>query len=148
MLAMLTLIMLHLQGGGIRLWAPKSGKVQDPDTPLDAILAYQMKHKDCVPVHIAAYTVDGTPSEPIQFTVATLTGKSIPITLHPYATVLELKETIQDKEGIPPDQQRLILSGKQLEDVRTLADCNVKQGSKMSLTLRLRGGMMHETSGR
>jgi len=49
-----------LQGGGIRLWAPKSGKVQDPDTPLDAILAYQMKHKDCVPVHIAAYTVDGT----------------------------------------------------------------------------------------
>jgi len=70
------------------------------------------------------------------------------MTLHPYATILELKEAIQNKEGIPPDQQRLILSGKQLEDVRTLADCNVKQGSKMVLTLRLRGGMMHETSGR
>lgn len=76
----------------------------------------------------------------IQIKVKTLTGKEISVDIEPNIKIERIKEQIEVKEGIPPFQQRLIFSGKQMSDEKTATDYKIQCGSVLHLVLALRGG--------
>lgn len=82
-------------------------------------------------------------SEDFQIFVKTLTNKNFVITVNANDDVRTIKERILEKEGIPPDQQRLIFAGKQIEDGNKISDYSIGKDATVHLVLRLRGGGRH-----
>jgi hypothetical protein len=92
--------------------------------------------------------LEGGRLKPVRIDVVTVRGKKFGIRVHHSMVIDAVKKLIQLAEGTPTDHQRLIYGGKQLEDGRTLADYNIREGDTLKMVPRLRGGMYHVTSGR
>lgn len=77
----------------------------------------------------------------MQIKVKNLAGRATTIDVEPTDTIEKIKERVEEKEGIPPLQQRLIFGGRAMADAKTASDYNIKAGDTLHLVLALRGGL-------
>lgn len=87
-------------------------------------------------------------NSPFSFTVVTITGKKLPLTVCPSDTIYHIKQLIYQKDGILIDHQRLVINGKELGDDQSVQSSGITTDCSLHLILRLRGGMFHSTSSR
>ncbi len=121
----------HVVSGGCAVWNSGQQQVWETDT-------FDMHVTTCV-FYYRPKSGEGSSKE-FKLFAKTLTGKTITVDVESRDTIETVKQKIQEREGIPPDQQRLVFKAKTMEDDHTLDDYDVPAQSTMDLILRLRGG--------